>query len=131
MVSGYDKARHQVHPAARTAIVAVPPNVLVRILCVRGHWRVSRMARQMNLEALLLADLVASDPRIDIIDDRRVELDYVLVRCPNTDGTTDHALHVCNPRAELPAHAYCLSDACAETTTLGFMRLLGLSIERH
>lgn len=84
----------------------------------------------MDRNRLPLADLIASDPRTKIIEDQRERFGYVLVRCPNDDGTDDHALHVCNPRGDLPAHAYCLSDECKDVTTEEFVELLGVSVER-
>lgn len=84
-----------------------------------------------TLARLPLADLAASDPRIEVIEDARSVHGYVLVRCPYDDGTADHALHVCNPRDELPAHAYCLSETCKNVTADQFMRLLGISTDLH
>lgn len=80
---------------------------------------------------LPLADLVAGDPRVEIIEDHRERFGYLLVRCPNDDGTDDHALHVCNPREDLPAHAYCLSENCKDITTPEFMELLGINAHLH
>jgi hypothetical protein len=38
-----------------------------------------------------------SADRVEIIEDDRERFGYLLVKCPNDDGTNDHALHVCNP----------------------------------
>ena len=61
----------------------------------------------------------------------RVVLDcgsgYVVVVCPFDDGTADHALHVCNPTGDQPAHLYCLSDACAGVSADKFAAMLDLA----
>ena len=80
---------------------------------------------------LRLADLVADDPRVEIIEDHRERFGFLLVRCPNDDGSDDHALHICNPRDELPAHAYCLSDTCKDITMSEFMALLDIKVHVH
>ena len=80
----------------------------------------------MNYDRLRLADVVVADPKIQVIDDQRERLGYVLVRCPHDDGTADHALHVHNPTGELSAHAYCLSESCRDVTTTDFMVMLGV-----
>jgi len=84
-----------------------------------------------DFRRLPLADLIAAHRGPLMIEDHRVRFGYVLVRCPNDDGTNDHALHVCNPHNELPAHAYCLSEACKSTTTEQFLEWLELSIGLH
>ncbi len=76
---------------------------------------------------LPLADLFAGDPRVEILEDCREPLGYLLVRCPNDDGSANHALHICNPRHGLPAHAYCLNEQCKDVTAAEFIRLLGVS----
>ena len=81
----------------------------------------------MALDQLPLADIVANDPETDVLEDQRAQHGYVLVRCPNDDGTDDHALHVCNPREGLPAMMYCLSPSCRDVTTRDFIDRLGLS----
>jgi hypothetical protein len=78
-----------------------------------------------------LADLVVESPQVQVIEDQRDSLGYVLVRCPNDDGTADHALHVCNARNDLPAHAYCLSDSCKDVTASEFLALLGINVSMH
>jgi hypothetical protein len=75
----------------------------------------------VRLEDLQLADIVANDPGIEIIDDQRAELGSVMVKCPHDDGSDDHALLFCNPWNGMPARAYCLSPACSKLTTLDFM----------
>jgi hypothetical protein len=75
-----------------------------------------------------LADIVAADPTIAVVDDQRDRLGYVLVVCPNDDGTGDHDLFVCNPKRHLPAHVYCLSDKCSHIDPAVLLRGIGLHV---
>ncbi len=78
-----------------------------------------------------LADIVVATPSVVVIEDQRELLGYVLVRCPHDDGTADHALHIHNPTAALPAHAYCPSEKCRRVSIEDFMNLLGVSLFLH
>lgn len=80
----------------------------------------------MTLGEHPLADIVANNPTSKVIEDQREQLGYVLIQCPNDDGTDDHALHVCNPRGGLPAMAYCLSDKCRGFTTAELLERIGI-----
>jgi hypothetical protein len=87
----------------------------------------------MAYKNLPLADIVANDPKYELIDDQRSRRGYVLVRCPNHDGVTEHVVFVHNPLPKprlggpgLPAHAYCLNDDCKHMTT---EMLLGLELD--
>jgi hypothetical protein len=83
------------------------------------------------VESLPLADIMANDPAVEVLEDCRKRYGYLLVRCPNDDGTDDHALHVCNPRDGLPAMVYCLSRRCREFSTLEMIELLDAAMQRH
>ena len=78
-----------------------------------------------------LADIVAADSSVEIVEDQRERYGYVLVKCPHDDGTDDHALHVCNAREALPAQAYCLSEKCKDVTATEFVELLGVNTHLH
>ena len=80
----------------------------------------------MKFDHLPLADLAASASELDVIDDQRRQYGYVLVACPHDDGTADHVLHIHNPTGNLPAHAYCLSEACRRVPASDFIMLLDL-----
>jgi hypothetical protein len=80
----------------------------------------------MTLEELPLAEIVFHDPDLEIIEDCRERDGYVLIKCPNDDGTDDHALHVCNPWDGLPAMAYCLSEKCRGVTTAEMLGRIGV-----
>jgi hypothetical protein len=81
----------------------------------------------MPYKKLPIADILANDPDVVLIDDRRAASGCVLVACPNDDGVGEHVVFVHNPVASsvirgrsqgpLPAHAYCLNDACKHMTT--------------
>ncbi|HXF55298.1 MAG TPA: hypothetical protein VNK52_14370 [Hyphomicrobiaceae bacterium] len=79
----------------------------------------------MRVEDLPLADIMANDSCVEIVEDHRERYGYVLIKCPNDDGSGDHALHVCNPWAGKPAMAYCLSRVCRRLTTLDMLELHG------
>jgi hypothetical protein len=82
----------------------------------------------MRLDNLPLADIVANDPGMEIIEDRREDLGYVLLKCPHDDDTDDHALFVCNPHGGLPAHVYCLSQKCRTFDTAHFLARIGMPV---
>lgn len=84
----------------------------------------------MKIEDLPLADIMFHDRDIEVIEDRRKQDGCLLVRCPNDDGTDDHALHVCNPRDGLPSMAYCLSPKCRGITTLAMIELFDRSLRK-
>ncbi len=82
----------------------------------------------MSWRTLPIADVVQADGSVEKLDGGP---GYVVVRCPFDDGTNDHALHICNPCGDLPAHAYCLSASCKDVVPDEFLILLGLNVRFH
>lgn len=81
----------------------------------------------MKIAQIYLADILANDPEVELVEDMRAELGCVIVPCPFDDGTGDHELHVCNPEPcnNLPAVIYCRSPSCFALTTSEYIDLLG------
>jgi hypothetical protein len=81
----------------------------------------------MKLGDIHLADILANDPEVELIEDERETLGYVSVECPFDDGTDDHLLYVYNPDPDkgLEAAIFCLSPVCSKVTTEQFIELMG------
>lgn len=81
----------------------------------------------MRTVLLPLADIIANDPDVAVIDDNRSFDGTVSIKCPNDDGSPGHRLTVCNPveRADLPAAIFCDHSACRNLSTDDFIALLG------
>ena len=90
--------------------------------------RLDGTLQPMNLKSLPLADIVADDPLTEIVEDHRERFGYVVVQCPNDDGTSDHALIVSNAREGSPANAYCMAEKCKDVTADEFAELLGIRL---
>jgi hypothetical protein len=82
-----------------------------------------------DLMNLPLADMAISKLGLTILEDFRHSFGYVLVQCPNDDGSDDHALHLTNASPTAPALAYCLSPRCASVDAHHFVDVLKLCLD--
>lgn len=81
----------------------------------------------MRPEQLPLADILANDPQISVVEDSRDVMGCIRIKCPNDDGSGQHVLTVCNPvlRDDLPAMIFCAHAACMDLDLEQFLKLLG------
>lgn len=77
--------------------------------------------KTVSLVDLRVADALVRDSSVHVLEDRRVEDNFILAKCPYDDGRLDHACFIVNPHLGKPGRIFCDSEPCRKTSTEDFL----------